>query len=104
MRNGLQIDEDNNGYWYEEEDGSILERYDDHEFWWKNDQLHRVNGPAVTNNNGDEFWYQNYQLHRIDGPAVEYANGGKEWYYRGEYIDCSSQEEFEKYLKLKLFW
>ncbi len=50
-------------------------------------------------------WYDvNKKLHRLDGPAVEYNNGTKFWYYHGKYIECSSQEEFEKFLKLKAFW
>jgi hypothetical protein len=43
-------------------------------------------------------------LHREDGPARESANGNCQWWYEGEQIQCSSQEEFEKMLKLKAFW
>lgn len=43
-------------------------------------------------------------LHRLDGPAAEYTNGDKKWWYEGEEIKCSSQQEFEKLLKLKAFW
>ena len=51
-------------------------------------------------------WYDKPlgKLHRVDGPACEWANGGKYWYYHGTKLDCSSQEEFEKLLKLKAFW
>ena len=42
--------------------------------------------------------------HRLDGPAIEYSNGNKEWYYKGEEINCSTQVEFEKSLKLKAYW
>ena len=42
-------------------------------------------------------------FHREDGPAVIHPNGKSFWWYEGEYIDCKSQEEFERLLKLKAF-
>jgi len=33
---------------------------------------------------GNKFWYLDDKLHRVDGPAIEYTNGGKEWYLNGE--------------------
>lgn len=44
------------------------------------------------------------ELHREDGPAIERPNGECEWFYLDQKIDCSSQEEFEKWLELKTFW
>jgi len=35
-------------------------------------------------NNGEKYWYQNDELHRVGGPAVEYSNGTKCWYLEGE--------------------
>jgi hypothetical protein len=58
----------------------------------------------VEDADGNKFWYLNGERHRVDGPAIEYFNGKKEWYYRGELLNCSSQEEFEKLLRLKAFW
>lgn len=49
-------------------------------------------------------WYQHSKLHRLDGPAIEWNDGTKHWYYHGKYLNVSSQEEFEKFLKLKGFW
>ena len=46
-------------------------------------QLHRENGPAVENPNGDKFWYQNNYIHRTDGPAIEWRDGGRLWYQNG---------------------
>jgi hypothetical protein len=43
-------------------------------------------------------------LHRIDGPAIDEPYGRKEWYYEGTKINCASQEEFERWIKLKVFW
>lgn len=45
-----------------------------------------------------------YLIHRNDGPAIEYPNGNKEWWYEDKKLDCTSQKEFEQYLKLKIFW
>ena len=55
----------------------------------------------------DQFglmWFEDDKLHREDGPAVDNNNGTKFWYYKGEYVECSSQEEFEIFLKFKAFW
>ena len=86
MNNGLFIDVDGNKYWYH------------------HDKLHCEGGPAVEYVNGDRHWYLNGKHHREDGPAVEWADGAKFWYLNGKEINCSSQEEFERLLKLKVFW
>ena len=44
------------------------------------------------------------QFHREDGPAIELYNGEKYWWINGEEIDCKTQEEFERLLKMKAFW
>ena len=54
---------------------------------WYNDNgiLHRDNGPAVENINGDKVWYQNGKIHRrSDKPALVKINGTKEWYKNDE--------------------
>ena len=66
-------------------------------------QLHREDGPAYINS-WNKSWYLNGYLHRMDGPSIEYTNGDKAWYFNGKYIDCNSQEEFERLLRLKAFW
>jgi len=53
---------------------------------------------------GTRFWYKDLLRHREDGPAVEYPGGYKEWWFNGEEINCSSQEEFLRIMKLKVFW
>ena len=83
--------------------GSIRNKRGD-EFWYKDDNFHREDGPAVEYADGDKEWYQNNKLHREDGPAVEYVNGRKEWWINGKKIVCNSQEEFDKIIKLKVFW
>lgn len=73
--------------------------------WFKDDKLHREDGPAYVSITGRRSWYINGKLHRVDGPADIYEFWGyPHWYYNGKRIDCSSQEEFEKIIKLKAFW
>jgi len=72
--------------------------------WLYNDQYHREDGPALEYNNGDKCWYLYGKLHRLDGPAIDWAYIAKEWHYHGEWIDCDSQEEFERLIKLKALW
>jgi len=66
-------------------------------------------------NNGCCLRYvQDRELHREDGPAVEYLDPFPEkyWWYHGENahwiidgkrIHCSSQQDFERWKKLRLF-
>lgn len=49
--------------------------------WYKNNKLHRENGPAIEYSDGNKSWYKNNRLHREDGPAIEYKDGSKHWYY-----------------------
>ena len=72
--------------------------------WYLDDKLHRTDGPAVEYADGYKVWYLDGKRHRTDGPAIEYPNGDKYWYLNGKQIDCKSQEEFERLLKLKAFW
>jgi len=49
--------------------------------------------------------YVNNILHYEDGPAIySLSEDWEAWYYKGKFIDCHSQEEFERIIKLKLFW
>ncbi len=72
--------------------------------WYLNGKLHREDGPAVEYANGSKSWYLNGDLHRKDGPAIEYANGTKYWCLHHKQINCASNEEFLKLIKLKAFW
>jgi hypothetical protein len=85
------------------EDGPAIERSDYGQYWYLNGLLHRVDGPAVECLRHYE-WCQYGKLHCEDGPAIIYSDGRKKWYYQGTHIPCSSQEEFERLLKLKVFW
>lgn len=95
-----------NGLWI---DSAGIHRY------YKNGKLHNENGPAVISNNN--CWhYIEGKLHNEKGPAI-YPTVEKisetytinpvvsppQWWYKGRHVICSSQEEFEKLLKLKAF-
>jgi len=72
--------------------------------WYLNKKLHREDGPASEYANRNKFYYLHGKRHRLDGPAVELFYGYKEWWYYGKWIKCSSQEEFERLIKLKALW
>jgi hypothetical protein len=72
--------------------------------WWLNGKLHRENGPAIEFASGYKEWWLNGELHREDGPAILGTYGAKQWWYHGKQLDCNTQEEFERLLKLRAFW
>lgn len=113
-------------------EGKYFVCFDEHgnKYWKFNKKLHREDGPAIERKNGAKEWYQNGkryreggqptvenfggglkewhnikgQYHREDGPAIECIDETKYWYYNGKQIECNSQEEFLKLIKLKAFW
>lgn len=74
--------------------------------FWLNEkhEFHREDGPAIEWVNGNKEWYINGKPHREDGPVLEYSNGFKLWFYHGEKIDCKTNEEFLRIIKLRGFW
>ena len=68
---------------------------DGSEEWYLNNQLHRVNGPAVVYPNGTECWYLHGQLHRVNGPAIIDADGSEYWYL----YDKLLTQEIQTWLK-----
>jgi hypothetical protein len=85
MKNGLEVDSHGNK-WY-----------------WKDNLLHREDGPAVEYPDGYKAYIQNGLYHREDGPAIIQENGIKNWYLIGKIINVKSQKEFEQYIKLIMF-
>ncbi len=110
----MKIDEDGSKKWYlngvlHREDGPAIEESNGDKAWWFHGKLHREDGPAVQLAGGTKAWYLNGKLHREDGPAVEgsnsfYAGSFTSWWYNDIKIDCKTQEEFLKLIKLKSFW
>jgi hypothetical protein len=86
----IVTDENGTKWWYANDnlhrvDGPAVEYSDGTKFWYKDGEIHRDDGPAVEFTNGDKMWYQNGVKHREDGPAVEYAHDGRPsfWYLHG---------------------
>lgn len=68
--------------------------------WYKENLLHREDGPAIERINGDKGWFVNGLRHREDGPAVEYANGNKHWWLYGKKFE--TKEEWLEALPVEL--
>jgi len=49
------------------------------------------------------FSDKNNNYHRLDGPAIT-SFGKNYWWYHGRFINCKTQEEFERLIRLKAFW
>lgn len=64
-------------------------------FWYKNNEIHREDGPAIERMNGTKEWWVNGQLHREDGPAIEYPGGYKAWYIKNKQM---TEEEFNQHV------
>lgn len=77
-------------YWYKNnklhrEDGPAVEFSNGkHLEWMINDEHHRNDGPAIICEDGTQAWYYNGSAHREDGPAIIRADGTKEWYFNGK--------------------
>ena len=59
-------------------------RTDGRQEWRVDDQLHRLDGPAVVGADGYTEYHLNGLLHRQDGPAVVWPNGSQEWWLNGQ--------------------
>jgi hypothetical protein len=73
------------------ENGSVV--------WYKDDKLHREDGPAVDRQDGHKEWWLNGERHRDDGPAIENHSGEKYWYIDGVHLpekECKNQTSSKK--------
>lgn len=70
----------------------------DQTFWFRNDKLHREDGPAMEGDDGACVWYLEGKRHREDGPAMTWSGGEKEWWLNGQQL---TEEEFSSYLAKK---
>ena len=62
------------------------------QYWFKADQVHKEDGPAITWNDGNQYWYKEGKIHREDGPAVIYADGRQLWYNYGKRYEPSAHD------------
>ena len=75
-----------------------VDKNSDRIFYFLNDKLHRIDGPAVEYRNGYKEWCQNGKLHRLDGPAIEERYGTNYYYINGKYV--KTKEEYDRLVKL----
>jgi hypothetical protein len=80
-----------------------LRGYDGRKIWMKNGHWHKDNQPALIYSDGEKRWYKDNKSHRENGPAISITSGYKQWWYEGRFITEKSQEDFERWLKLRLF-
>lgn len=102
IKNGRYV-VNNDIRWYKnnllhKEDGPALEKANGTKHWIINGMLHRENAPALIYYNGNQCWYIHGNLHREDGPAIEYANGENQWYINNNKM---TEEEFNHWLDKK---
>jgi hypothetical protein len=95
-----------NEYYYDVE--SNEKEYKNYKYWVieylnKNNELHRLDGPASEYSNGNKYWCKDAKRHRLDGPAIEYCNGRKDYWYNGKQINVSTDKEFKQYFNMKVF-
>jgi len=62
-------------------------------YWYQNDKVHRVDGPAIEYTDGTKQWCLNGKYHRVDGPAYENPNGNNSWYLNDKF--CKPIEVFK---------
>jgi len=59
----------------------------------------KING-LIEYPHGTKVWYKNDKLHRENGPAIEYSGGTKVWYKNGKLIMESEGSVTEAQLKM----
>jgi hypothetical protein len=94
----VTVYENGDRFWFQNDklhrvDGPAVEYENGYRSWYQNGEYHRVDGPAIEWANGDRQWWQNGQRHRIDGPAIEWANGDRQWWINGKFL---TEEQFNK--------
>jgi len=85
------------------EDGPALEWDFGDKEWWLNGVYHREDGPAVEGINNHREWWIHGKRHRKDGAAIIWDNNVKDYYYHGHYTRSKNQFYDEKWRKEVLF-
>ena len=61
-------------------------------FWFKNGKIHREDGPARIDDDGDTYWYKEEKNHRVNGPARIWTTKNINYYFiNGDYLE---EEEY----------
>ena len=108
--NILQSNQDGRNIWflqngeYYRDGGPAIEEANGIKRWYQHGKLHRDDGPAIEDAKGNKWWYQYSLVHRENGPAIVSFDGVETWWIKNKILKVNSQEEFERYMKLKAFW
>jgi hypothetical protein len=98
------------------EDGPAVLYPNGDNIWYFDGRFHRENGPAIefryhgTQNTLRAYehprleWFIHGKRHREDGPARINSDGTCEWYVHGQFLPVKTQQEFEQYMRMKVFW
>ncbi|MDA8453672.1 hypothetical protein M4R22_02735 [Acidovorax sp. GBBC 3334] len=99
MRNGKYENERQVAYYKDDvlhrEDGPAIQWKNGPTQWRLNGELHRVGGPAVEFLDGSTEWWLHGQKHREDGPAMAHARGPGQWWIHGKRL---TEEEVQKHI------
>ena len=74
--------------------------FDGREAWFKDDKLHREDGPAIKYPNRSQFWYLFGKLHREDGPAAVYPDLDVHWYLNGQFLGLKEPENWDELVRI----
>ena len=67
--------------------------------YYKDDVIHREDGPAIIDFDGGRTWMIDGLRHREDGPAVTEPDGTKEWWLHGKLIRAELPYPWSKWAK-----
>ena len=91
IRNGVVVDETGTSYYKNDTlhrlDGPAVIRKNGDQYWMKGGYLHREDGPAIICEDGYQCWYFEGKKHRLGGPAVQKADGTQEWWVNGDVVE-----------------
>ena len=107
MKEGVFKNSDNTVYYknnqFHREDSPAIEWDNGSKHWYFHGLLHRTDGPAIDLvapylGYTIKKWSINGKWHREDGPAVEWGTGYKEWWIDGQQL---TEDQFKHWLKDK---
>ena len=90
-------------------DGPAYNDFDGEKRWYFKGKLHRLDGPAIEHPYGNYVWYIDGKRHRLDGPAAIYSNGDLEWWINGvkydkeKFFESLTSEQKQKILFSEYF-
>ena len=99
MKNGRYV-EYGKIKWYKDdvlhrEDGPAVEYASGTKMWFIYGVYHREDGPAVETVYGEKYWCVNGKYHRINGPAIQLEDGTEKWYLNGVLVDISLLDDYD---------